>query len=247
MRRLERGIAGGAPRRRALALAVFALVLCAGFLPSGFVAVSPGPVFSLTEMVEVSGRRDPATPFHMVTVAAEEANWYRALSAAVDPRVSLWDKKELTGGKSLQQYQEEMERLMEETRIIAAKLAFKHAGMPDTDEALSLVSIENGEVLGPSGSLAFALQLSSILRDEDLAGGAAVAATGVLDESGKVSAVGGISHKAASCRDGGIDLFIVPKANLEEAVSVAEDLCVIGVESLDEAIQAVREATRSIP
>lgn len=233
-------------RRRAFLLLIAAL-LALGFLPSGFFAISPGPTFSLSGMASVRGRPDPTTSFHMVTVTANEANWYTALLAAADPRVALWDRAGVFGGKSLDQYSAEMKGLMEESRVQATRQAFRAAGMPPTDEAVSMVSVENGEVLGPSAGLAFALQISSILMDEDLSAGIKVAATGALDDSGRVLAIGGIAQKAMSCRDNGIQLFLVPTSNYEEALKHAGNVRVVGVASLDEAIEVMRGVTRSIP
>lgn len=222
-------------------------VLAAGFMPSGLLAVSPGPTFSLGEMVKVSGRAGPRTPFHMVTVAVEEANWFDAVWAAVNPRVAVWDEEAVTRGRGLGYYEADMESLMERSLEEAARLAFLYAGLQPTDEALADVSIENSDVLGPSAGLAFALHLSSILMEEDLAAGLPVAATGALDGSGRVLRVGGIAQKVLACRNGGIRVLLVPAADLDEASRYARDIRVIGVSSFEEAVEALRSLARSIP
>ena len=66
-----------------------------------------------------------------------------------------------------------------------------------------------------------------------------IACTGVLDRDGRVCAVGGIAQKTIACERMGIDIFLVPKENYDEAARLAHDLMVVGVSTFQEAIAVV--------
>ena len=65
---------------------------------------------------------------------------------------------------------------------------------------------------------------------------------GELELSGRVRAVKGIHAACSTAFDSGIQYAIVPKANFEEACSV-QGLKVAGVESLEEAVSALKDVT----
>ena len=57
---------------------------------------------------------------------------------------------------------------------------------------------------------------------------------------GTVGPVGGGAQKAVTVRDGGYEVFLVPSDELEEVrEAVGDDLEVIAVDSLDEALEAL--------
>ena len=104
------------------------------------------------------------------------------------------------------------------------------------------VTIDTGDVGGPSAGLAFTLALIDDLTPGDLTGGGDVAVTGTIAGDGTVGPVGGTGQKAAAVRDEGITLFIVPTQDYEEAVARAgDDLQVVPVDNVDEALDALRE------
>ncbi len=104
------------------------------------------------------------------------------------------------------------------------------------------VTIDTGDVGGPSAGLAFTLALIDDLTPGDLTGGGEVAVTGTISGDGTVGPVGGTGQKAAAVRDEGITLFIVPTQDYEEAVARAgDDLQVVPVDNVDEALDALRE------
>jgi PDZ domain-containing protein len=104
------------------------------------------------------------------------------------------------------------------------------------------VTIDTGDVGGPSAGLAFTLALLDDLTPGDLTGGDDVAVTGTIAGDGSVGPVGGTGQKAAAVRDEGIDLFLVPTADYEAAVARAgDDLEVVAVDTIDEALAALGE------
>jgi len=103
------------------------------------------------------------------------------------------------------------------------------------------VTIDTGDVGGPSAGLAFTLAIIDDLTPGDLTGGADVAVTGTISSDGTVGPVGGTGQKAAAVRAQGYDVFLVPTADYEAARRHAGDVEVIAVDTLDEALAALRD------
>lgn len=99
------------------------------------------------------------------------------------------------------------------------------------------VNIDTASVGGPSAGLALTLAIIDRLTEGELTGGMAVATTGTIDVFGNVGPIGGAEQKAHAVRRAGIDLFIVPSANFDEALAGAgDDLQVVAVDTLQEAL-----------
>ncbi|MFN2613432.1 MAG: PDZ domain-containing protein [Actinomycetota bacterium] len=108
----------------------------------------------------------------------------------------------------------------------------------------SSLTIDTGDVGGPSGGLVFTLAIIDKLTPGDLTQGHTIAATGqiAVDDKGvaHVLPIGGIREKVASVVASGCDVFVVPKEDLKDALAVApRSLTVIGVSTLREAIAAL--------
>jgi PDZ domain-containing protein len=102
------------------------------------------------------------------------------------------------------------------------------------------VLIDSGTVGGPSAGLAFTLAVIDVLTPGELTGGHQVAATGTIRLDGAVGPVGGAPQKAVSVRDAGYDVFLVPEVEVDEVrATVGDDLEVIGVGTLAEALEAL--------
>jgi PDZ domain-containing protein len=98
------------------------------------------------------------------------------------------------------------------------------------------VSIDAGNIGGPSAGLAFALDVMEKLgRDVDH--GKKVAATGELALNGSVLRIGGIKQKTIGARKAGVDAFLVPVDNAPEAKRYADGLTIIPVTSVDQAVR----------
>ena len=101
------------------------------------------------------------------------------------------------------------------------------------------ISIDPGDVSGPSGGSAFTLTVIDNLTPGDLTGGRKVAVTGEIDSAGHVGEVGGVAQKAVAARAAGATLMLVPMPEVREARSRAGSMKVIGVRTLDEALAAL--------
>lgn len=96
---------------------------------------------------------------------------------------------------------------------------------------------------GPSAGLSFALQIYSAGKDYADLRGLKVAATGSIDEDGKVGSIGGAAQKAIGAGRVDADLFLVPAANAAEAKAAAPaGVRVVAVRTFDEALAAIAAA-----
>jgi Lon-like protease len=110
------------------------------------------------------------------------------------------------------------------------------------------VTIDAGVIGGPSAGFMFALGVVELLGEEDLTGGAVVAGTGTITADGAIGPVGGVPQKVASvtAREGGAPpatVFLVPRANLADAtsVAVASELVLVPVDDLTQALAALTD------
>ena len=115
------------------------------------------------------------------------------------------------------------------------------ANLIETPRAVTF-SVEG--VGGPSGGLAFALQIYSAGKDYSNLHRLRVVATGTLSMDGKVGPIGGATQKAIGAGRVEADLFLVPIDNLADAKQAAPSgVTVIGVASFDDALRAIARAT----
>lgn len=102
------------------------------------------------------------------------------------------------------------------------------------------VTIDSGNVGGPSAGLAFTLAVLDVLTPGELTGGRRVAVTGTMRLDGTVGPVGGAAQKAITVRDAGYEVFLVPPDELEEVrTAIGDDLEVIAVGTLTAALDAL--------
>ena len=60
-----------------------------------------------------------------------------------------------------------------------------------------------------------------------------MAVTGTIQADGSVGEVGGVEQKAITARTNGVQLMIVPKAEVADAGAGAGDVRVVGVDNVD--------------
>lgn len=101
------------------------------------------------------------------------------------------------------------------------------------------IDISSGNVGGPSAGLAFTLLVLDVLTPGELTGGKRVAVTGSIRLDGSVGDVGGVAQKSVAARQAGAEIILVPAALVDEARSVAGDVPVVGVEDLEDALEAL--------
>jgi Lon-like protease len=101
------------------------------------------------------------------------------------------------------------------------------------------VTIDTGNIGGPSAGLAFALEVMEKLgRDVDH--GYKVAATGEIFLDGQVGPIGGVEQKTIGARRSGVDILLVPAGdNAATARKYAGHMRVIAVESFRQALRAL--------
>jgi PDZ domain-containing protein len=104
------------------------------------------------------------------------------------------------------------------------------------------ISIDSGDIGGPSAGLAFTLALIDVLTPGHLTGDRRVAVTGTMDLNGVVGPVGGGLQKAVTVRQAGYDAFLVPSDEYDVVrATVGDDLEVIAVDTLEQALAALVE------
>ncbi|MEO6143023.1 MAG: PDZ domain-containing protein [Dermatophilaceae bacterium] len=114
------------------------------------------------------------------------------------------------------------------------------------------VSINAGDVGGPSAGMMFSLAIYDKLTPGALTGGAQIAGTGTIDGAGTVGPIGGIQQKLVGAKRGGATWFLAPAKNCEEVVGhVPEGLQVVKVATFSQAREAVTaiaaKRTSSLP
>lgn len=90
---------------------------------------------------------------------------------------------------------------------------------------------------GPSAGLAYALLVSDLLGNGDLANGRTVAATGEIGIDGDVGPVSGMASKLRSAEDAEADVFLVPSGAVADLDS--EEVQVAGASDLANALRAL--------
>jgi Lon-like protease len=114
-------------------------------------------------------------------------------------------------------------------------------GEPSASVKLPLrVSIDAGQVGGPSAGLAFALDVRAELG-HDPTHGYRVVATGQINLDGSVGPIGGIEQKTFGARKAHADVFLVPAAggNASDARRYAHGLRIVAVRSFAQALRAL--------
>ena len=101
------------------------------------------------------------------------------------------------------------------------------------------VRVNTGNVGGNSAGLALTLSILDLVTPGELTGGLQVATTGTIDPAGVVGPIGGIVQKVVAARDGGMDLFLVPAQEADEARRHAGSMAVEGVVTLEGALEAL--------
>ncbi|WP_426574053.1 YlbL family protein [Aquihabitans sp. McL0605] len=102
------------------------------------------------------------------------------------------------------------------------------------------ISIDSGQVGGPSAGLAFTLAILDRMTPGSLTGDGRVAVTGTIELDGSVGPVGGVNHKTEAAISEGAKLMLVPPDEYKEAVKASNGrIKVESVSTLDEALAAL--------
>jgi PDZ domain-containing protein len=102
------------------------------------------------------------------------------------------------------------------------------------------LSIESGDIGGPSAGLMWALGLYDLMTSGDLTGGRTIAGTGTIALDGTVGPIGGITDKIVAAERSGADVFLVPVDDMPELDGTdTGDVEVVPVATFDEALEAL--------
>ena len=112
------------------------------------------------------------------------------------------------------------------------------------------VTIDVGNIGGPSAGMMFALGIIDMLTPVNLAGGKFIAGTGQITPAGQVQPIGGIQQKLAAARAAGATVFLTPAANCSStAGAVPAGLRIVKVSTLSQAVSDLEalKAGKSVP
>lgn len=108
------------------------------------------------------------------------------------------------------------------------------------------ISLQLGEVGGPSGGLIFSLGIIDALTPGSIAGDGHIAGTGTISSDGKVGPIGGIALKMVAAKKAGAQVFLAPQANCSEIVgNIPSGLEVVAVRDLGQAIEVLNSFSKS--
>jgi PDZ domain-containing protein len=103
------------------------------------------------------------------------------------------------------------------------------------------VTINIGNVGGPSAGMMFALAIIDKLTPTNLTGGKFIAGTGEIEVDGNVDPIGGIQQKMVAARAAGATIFLTPASNCADAAgAVPAGLRLVKVSTLRGALAALK-------
>jgi PDZ domain-containing protein len=101
------------------------------------------------------------------------------------------------------------------------------------------VDIQSDNVGGPSAGFMFALGILDAVTEGDLTRGYYVAGTGTIAQDGTVGAVGGAAEKALAAEQDGAQLFLVPRADYEEAKRWVQHIQLVPIDHFEDGVHAL--------
>ncbi|MNI13488.1 Lon protease [compost metagenome] len=84
------------------------------------------------------------------------------------------------------------------------------------DQEDKQITIQAGDIGGPSAGLMFSLEIYNQLVPGDITKGYRIAGTGTIDNEGIVGPIGGIQHKVIAAEKAGAEIFFAPKDMIRE-------------------------------
>jgi PDZ domain-containing protein len=110
------------------------------------------------------------------------------------------------------------------------------------------VTIQIGQIGGPSAGTMFALGIIDKISPENLTGGKFIAGTGEISANGVVSPIGGIQQKMIAARDAGATVFLAPAGNCSDTSgAVPAGLRVVKISTLSGAVSALQNIKQGKP
>jgi PDZ domain-containing protein len=111
-------------------------------------------------------------------------------------------------------------------------------GLSQESSAPFPISIEAGDVGGPSAGMMHTIAIIDSLTEGELTGGRVIAGTGTIGADGSVGTIGGVRQKVVGAEAAGAEYILVPQGNYESALTAEHDkIEIIPVATLDDAVQ----------
>jgi PDZ domain-containing protein len=98
------------------------------------------------------------------------------------------------------------------------------------------LTIDSGQIGGPSAGLMWTLGLIDLLTPGDLTHGMRIAGTGTISPDGTVGPIGGIEQKVVAAERTSATVFFAPASEAPAARSVASNIAVVPVRSYADAL-----------
>jgi PDZ domain-containing protein len=100
------------------------------------------------------------------------------------------------------------------------------------------VTLEPGNIGGPSAGMMYTLAVIDVLTEGDLSGGRVVAGTGTIRPDGTVGPVGGVRQKVVAAEAAGAEVMLVPEDNFDEASGAPRgSMELVPVADVDQALE----------
>ena len=103
------------------------------------------------------------------------------------------------------------------------------------------LTIDSGNIGGPSAGLMWTLGLADLLTPGELTGGKTIAGTGTIDLEGKVGPIGGIAEKVIAADRAGAKIFFAPVRDAPEARSAADHIVIVPVATFMDAVKYLQQ------
>ncbi|CAK4836515.1 unnamed protein product [Aphanomyces euteiches] len=121
------------------------------------------------------------------------------------------------------------------------------------DDKNKQVTVQAGEIGGPSAGLMFSLEIYNQLVDGDITKGYRIAGTGTIGEQANlddVGAIGGIEHKIVAAEREGAEYFLAPAPNMKDAQAKADKIHahmkLISIATMDDALKFLKELPKKV-
>ncbi|MDR0788799.1 MAG: hypothetical protein LBN03_01210 [Bifidobacteriaceae bacterium] len=221
-----------------LFLIIIGIILC---LPSPYILRTPGMTANVigdyqnadgekTPMITVKGVNSDSSSFNPIYLTTVYA--YGGPTNHLSPLIIVNNLFSPTSTvlpqelyypptQSSEEANEESHQQMDGSKNSAITVALSNLGnYTGVSRSYGDITIESGDIGGPSAGLAFTLGIIQKIKGTDLfRDDRGFAATGEMLEDGKVGPIGGIGQKITSVQKSGAALFLIPKDNCDEAQS----------------------------
>jgi Lon-like protease len=121
------------------------------------------------------------------------------------------------------------------------------------DDEKKQVTVEAGEIGGPSAGLMFSLEIYNQLVEGDITKGYRIAGTGTIGEQANlddVGAIGGIEHKIVAAERQGAEYFLAPAPNMKDAQAKADKIHahmkLVSIATMDDALKFLKELPKKV-